>query len=272
MTRRERMQARLDKREEWAAKRTAESDRRSSAASETVAGIPFGQPILVGHHSEKRHRRTLERADNHMRASVEAADMAQRHGDVAATLADRLDTNIFSDDADAIEQLEARIAKREAERDRKKLANAAWRKAGKPSPDAGADAWRPVAEKVGAETALLAARSLADQGRTDSGQWVPYSWAKPFDLTSLGANIRRDLERIEEVKRQQQRTVAAEEAGGVAIKRNAAANWCTVTFADKPERAIIEALRAAGYGWGGGSWNGYLNKLPAVVAALEFRP
>lgn len=34
--------------------------------------IPFGQPILVGHHSERRHRRDLERADNGMRKAIEA--------------------------------------------------------------------------------------------------------------------------------------------------------------------------------------------------------
>ncbi|WP_266214530.1 DUF3560 domain-containing protein [Paraliomyxa miuraensis] len=39
--------------------------------------IPFGQPILVGHHSEGRHRRDLERADASMRRSVEASKGAK---------------------------------------------------------------------------------------------------------------------------------------------------------------------------------------------------
>ncbi|WP_143132963.1 DUF3560 domain-containing protein, partial [Brucella cytisi] len=38
--------------------------------SEAATGIPFGQPILVGHHSEARHRRTIEKADRAMRASI----------------------------------------------------------------------------------------------------------------------------------------------------------------------------------------------------------
>jgi len=34
----------------------------SQASHDAVKGIPFGQPILIGHHSEKRHRRDIERA------------------------------------------------------------------------------------------------------------------------------------------------------------------------------------------------------------------
>ena len=47
--------------------------------SEEATGIPFGQPILVGHHSEKRHRKTIERADNAMRKSVEEAEKAKEY-------------------------------------------------------------------------------------------------------------------------------------------------------------------------------------------------
>lgn len=42
---------------------------RSRAATE---GIPFGQPILVGHHSERRHRAALRRSDQAMARMSEA--------------------------------------------------------------------------------------------------------------------------------------------------------------------------------------------------------
>lgn len=45
--------------------------------SESATGIVFGQPILVGHHSEGRHRKTLERADNAMRKSIEESGKAE---------------------------------------------------------------------------------------------------------------------------------------------------------------------------------------------------
>lgn len=45
--------------------------------SEEKSGIPLGQPILVGHHSEGRHRRAIERADNAMRHACEESDKAK---------------------------------------------------------------------------------------------------------------------------------------------------------------------------------------------------
>jgi hypothetical protein len=47
------------------------SDARHRAALGALDGIEPGQPILVGHHSERRHRRAIDRSDNHMRKSIE---------------------------------------------------------------------------------------------------------------------------------------------------------------------------------------------------------
>lgn len=47
------------------------------ASHDAVSGIPFGQPILVGHHSESRHRAALKRQDTRMRKSIEEDDRAK---------------------------------------------------------------------------------------------------------------------------------------------------------------------------------------------------
>lgn len=59
----------------------AENARRRSSESyeasyNAVSGIPFGQPILVGHHSEQRHRNALKRQDAKMRKSIEEDERA----------------------------------------------------------------------------------------------------------------------------------------------------------------------------------------------------
>ena len=41
--------------------------------------------------------------------------------------------------------------------------------------------------------------------------------------------------------------------------------WCMVPFSEKPERSVLDELRAAGYRWGDGSWCGSLDKLPASI-------
>ena len=68
-----------------AATRSAAASERSRAA---VAGIPFGQPILVGHHSEKRHRRDLAKSDNAMRKAVDE-DRKTSHWERRAAGAER---------------------------------------------------------------------------------------------------------------------------------------------------------------------------------------
>ena len=66
------------------AERLTDRAGRAAATSETLrerahrhADYPMGQPILVGHHSEGRHRRDLERSDRLTRRSIEESDRAQ---------------------------------------------------------------------------------------------------------------------------------------------------------------------------------------------------
>jgi hypothetical protein len=269
MTRRERMERRLGKRQEWAASRDRSAERRFDAAHKIAHNIPFGQPVLVGHHSERHHRRDLARIDSNMSRGVEDHKMAQHHRGAAIELERSLERSIFDDDPDAIEQLEERIAAREARRAHGKKVNAAWRKAGKPDP-LDADTWAPFAEKVGAEDARFAESGLRYQRQGDSTGL--YSWAKPYDPKYDGANIRRDQQRIASIRQRQQRTAAAEEAGGVTVEHLKTPDWspvkyCRVTFAEKPERSTIDALKAAGYCWGRGSWTGDAAMLPECVAA-----
>lgn len=83
----ERAEARADYHAEQAGKRSAEAARRFAAEHQILDGIPMGQPILVGHHSERRHRRDLERAEGHLRAGIAATRQAEHHQDRAATAA-----------------------------------------------------------------------------------------------------------------------------------------------------------------------------------------
>lgn len=258
-TRRERLERKLEKRAEWAAKARARSAARLSTAHDMASVIPFGQPILVGHHSEKRDRNYRGRIQSNFEKGFEEANLAKHHAEKADGLEAQLDSSVFSDDADAVEQLQARIAEREVKRDRYKAVNAAWKKAGKPKSD-DAEGWARVASLLATdEEKALALRGLKTL------QLCPYH-EKPFPsyvFSNLSANIRRDKGRIEEVRRRQARAAKAEEAGGVVVEGTG--EWCRVTFAEKPARAVLDALKAAGFMWGGGSWTGKRASLPEGV-------
>ncbi|MFD3609027.1 DUF3560 domain-containing protein, partial [Streptomyces atroolivaceus] len=62
---------RADRYSDRADRAASNSTARRNAAMGALDGIEPGQPILRGHHSERGHRRAIERSDNHMRKSIE---------------------------------------------------------------------------------------------------------------------------------------------------------------------------------------------------------
>lgn len=86
---------RAERQQDRAQALTAKAERRTAAAHtahdharQLADQVPFGQPILVGHHSEGRMRRHAQRIHAAMDATVKAATLAeqtQRRAAVAAT-------------------------------------------------------------------------------------------------------------------------------------------------------------------------------------------
>ena len=167
MNRRERLERKVERRRGWAASRRTDADRRLNTARTMADGIPFGQPILVGHHSERRDRNFRERIRGNFEKAFESSNMAAHHTSKAAGLAAQLDHAIYSDDPDAIERLTEKIAGMEAERETMKSANAAYRKA------------------HGAE--------LRTMGAYERSQAVPHP---AYELQNLGGNITRCRQRL----------------------------------------------------------------------------
>lgn len=260
MTRRERLERKLEKREEWANGRRAKAAQDFGRSHQLVGEIPFGQPILVGHHSEQRHRNALKKSDNAMRRGIDSQDMAEHHASKAAGISRQLDGSIFSDDPDAIEALTAKIAKLEAEREKIKATNKIIRR--KPKNE-------PTPEKITELTALVGSEVAAQQlfepdyaGRIGIPSYV---------LQNLGGNIATARNRIKDIGRRNAQTEAAEDAGGVLVKLNmcGATEYATVTFSEKPEYAVIKTLKAAGFSWGGGSWLGRADALPSELSLTQ---
>ncbi len=76
----ERVEARQERLEERIERKEAEADNRFDRAHDMASVIPFGQPILIGHHSEKRDRNYRAKIDNNMRKGVEAQEEAKELG------------------------------------------------------------------------------------------------------------------------------------------------------------------------------------------------
>lgn len=225
--RQEAKRARLERAAERAKAESAASFARARSYTE---GIPFGQPILVGHHSEKRHRGALKRQDGAMRKACELSDKAAEYASRAASVGTG---GISSDDPDAVQKLREKLADMTATRDRMKAANAAYRKR---------------------DDAALAALGHPTSAQYDEALKTVWSGdRKPhasYELTNLGARIRDTEKRIEELS---SRDTLAEEIieqhGENFVSIDEAGNRVGVKFARRLSKIDYKSVRSHGFVW-----------------------
>lgn len=70
--------------EEYSDKRATEAARAQEQVEALTNGIPLGQPILIGHHSEKHARKHAEKIENGMRSAVRLWETSEYWSDRAA--------------------------------------------------------------------------------------------------------------------------------------------------------------------------------------------
>jgi len=199
-------------------KRAQESNSLLASANAQLSMIPLGQPILVGHHSEGRHRKAIARIDNKYRRGFELHKQAERLR-VSAQAAQNGGV-IYSEDPDAVEKLKAEIADAELRLARMKATNTFLKTKNK-----------EVLEGVG-----LIPESIGGA-------------FQPFTISNLSANIRRMKLRIEQVKTRQSIPAQREEINGVVIEQNPNAMRTQIGFDGKPSAETIEALKRNGFKW-----------------------
>lgn len=175
LTTRERKQRKAERLREWADGREEKAVAAYDKAGAISDTIPFGQPILVGHHSEKRHRRDLEKIRSNMDKAVEHHRKAGDHRQRADGIETQIDNTIYDDDPDAVDRLAEKIDELEAKRNRIKAYNASARK-GSPDPSL----LEPSERDDLAVIARVASYQLGAGGQFPS-----------YVLSNLGANIRR---------------------------------------------------------------------------------
>ena len=154
---------------------------------------------------------------------------------------------IMSDDARAIEKLEMKLETLEREQERMKAVNAYFRK------NKTLDGCPELTEKQREELK----EDMARGWRCDN---KPYQgWA----LSNNNANIHRIRERIEALKREQERAEQPTEEthDGYTLRENAEACRIQFIFDGKPEESIRAILKANGFRWAPseGAWQRLLN-------------
>jgi hypothetical protein len=230
----ERQERRKERYESLADKRRADAKAAHDRAHSVSERFAAGQPILVGHHSEKRARSDRKKMDQAMRSGIEAGKKAEYHQSRAAAVGSG---GISSDDPTAVTQLTDKLAELERTRDKMKRSNRAYRKEGVPG----------FAREAGISEAT--AQKIIDRlPEYDNDQ--PFA---KFELTNLGANIRRVKKRIEGLRKEEvtrEFAAAPELSGdGWSISEDADDNRVRIHFDGKPSADVRTKLKRAGFRW-----------------------
>lgn len=251
----ERRRESLEVRAEAARQEAAHQFQRSDDA---VRGIEPGQPILVGHHSERRHRRDLDRSWTALGKGVQATRKAERLEARAAVVGT---AGISSDDPDAPDALRAKLAKLETWQTTMKAANTAYRKGG--------------IEALTAVVGERAAQECLDTLRVCPWERAPFPG---YALTNNNANMRRIKERIASLETRVASEAPSNETWigpevAVTICEDAIDNRVRLYFPGKPSEVVRTALKRAGFRWSPsvGAWQRQANTRAWAAAryALE---
>lgn len=220
-----------------------QAKRESDAARSKADMIPFGQPILIGHHSEKRHRKDLERIQSATRRSIEAQEKADYYEQKADSVGK---AGISSDDPEAVAKLKEKLTRLEERREKiKKI--------------------RKIMRNDNEQEARQGLKDFGLKDETIDALYTPDFAGRlgipAYELKNLGSNIRSVKKRIEKLKAQAQRETKAYQIGDVEVIQNAEANRLQLFFPGKPDQAIRDQLKSGGFRWTPSlkCWQAYLN-------------
>jgi hypothetical protein len=217
-----------------AIKKAREAEAIDKATRQRADMIPLGEPIKVGHHSEARHRRDIERINAGTRRAIEARDEAQ----ALAARADSLESGrvISSDDPECVDKLRAKLAGINAKRERGVAVN------------------KIIRAHRGQPHSILVAH-LRDAGLSETealGYTVPDCMGDvgvpAYRLSNLAGQAKSIEKRIASIEaRAAVGTLPSEVVNGVTIQD--ADNRIQMVFVGKPDPATIQALKSNGFRW-----------------------
>lgn len=237
----ERKQKRIENAKRLAIKNENEAKDLYNSASEMASIIPMGQPILIGHHSERRDRNYRDKIHNTFGKSFEKSEKAVHYKDKA----ERIEQNdaIFSDEPNALEKLDEKLKSLLETQEFMKLANKYIRRNDKESflkiPHATEKIW----EQLNTPDVMGAIG-------------FPH-----YSLTNNNANIRQVKQRIAQLQNRARRQPIDKIINGVRILENREANRLQIIFDGKPLEETRKALKGNGFRWSPtwGAWQRHIS-------------
>lgn len=196
--------------------------------------IPMGQPILVGHHSERGHRAHIKKIDNAMRASVEQGQKSRYYEDRAEAAENN--RAISSDNPDALRLLEEKL-------ENMQKAQECWKAINKILKSKKLGDVEKVAELVKIPMREITAIEILSPDRYGR-VGIP-----SYKLTNNNGNMARVKERIKQLSRVADMEDVEVEISGVKILSSAQTNRVQIFFPSKPADNVRTDLKRDGFRW-----------------------
>jgi len=260
----ERRQEKIERYKERARKAKEESERLYEEAHKMSSVIPFGQPILVGHHSEKRDRNFRDRIYRKQGKSIEETKKADYWESRAK--ATEKNRSISSDDPEATQKLKIKIEQAEKLQEAMKEANQIIRK--KITDE---EKVNLLVDRFGWMDELKAWKLL----KPDFCNRIGFAG---YQLSNNNANIRRMKQRLTELESQLGQETTEKEHDGFKVVENVEENRIQIIFPDKPNEEIRKILKFQGFRWSpqNMAWQRHLNNAGRfaaeyVVSKLEIK-
>lgn len=204
-----------------------------AAHSNVVSSFVAGPSNFPGRQMEKRNTTVDKRLNEWMEwSNKQIARLRRKYDPRQAARAP-----ISSDDPDAAEKLQAKIARAERMQETMKAANRIVRK--KKLSDAEKVAALVKLDGISEETAwqLLQPDFAGRVGFAD------------YKLKNNNANIRRMKARVAELEAAPTETVEVERPDGIIVEENAEDNRLRIHFPDKPSAEVRRMLKSRGFRW-----------------------
>lgn len=239
----ERQEQRKERYAALAGKANAKSTALANRSSQMAECIPFGQPILVGHHSEKRDRNFRAKIHSTMGQAVQEQKKADYYEQKAQSVGKG---GISSDDPSAIEKLESKLKGLQEAQDKMKKANKLIKK---------------VEDHANRLNGLIALGFSEKQAQDVLNPRFGYIGFAGFSLQNNNAEINRLKKRIEELKALENRQEQQIESDLYNYDECKIENRCMFTFDGKPSEEIRATLKSNGFKWSPsrGAWVRQLN-------------
>lgn len=247
----ERKQARIDNAKKQADKNKQASVEYQKMSDSILHHIPPGQPILLGHHSEKKHRSALQRSNENMRRSIESTDKAAYYEEKATAI--ESNNAISSDNPLALELLKKKVEQLTQMQNFMKKTNKLIRKG----------------DKDGFLRLQGATEAMWKELTTSDSKWqIGYP---RYRLANNNAAIRNTKQRIEDLEKMSTKSTTEKNIKGIKLIENVEANRIQLIFPEKPNEEVRKKLRKKGFifCFTEMAWQRHLNNA-GIWAANEF--